>query len=262
MIAPTMDSFSYHAYVPFNRLKQDLEFLAPHSVHPEIRLAAEDLDSLKMKDVEKLAREIPASLHVTVHAPYRDLSPGAFDRRVRTATRERLEELLEVAEVLKARSVVCHLGYEPKQHHRHTDEWLQNSVETWSHLAETARNAGVRIALENVYEDTPVLHQKLLALLKDDSVGICIDVGHSHIYSKVPVRDWFNTLKDHIIELHLHDNDGSEDQHLPLGKGKIDFAKILKEDLPLLAKPMLTLELVDRDALPDSLSQIKQALGG
>ncbi|MBI2060064.1 MAG: sugar phosphate isomerase/epimerase [Nitrospirae bacterium] len=256
-----MEPYSYHAYIPFSRLRQDLEFLTPHAVQPEVRLNAEDLDSLKMKDVEKLARELPQSLHVTVHAPYRDLSPGAFDRRVRTATRERLEELLEVAEVLRARSVVCHLGYEPKQHHRHTDEWLQNSVETWSHLAETAQNAGIRIALENVYEDSPVLHQKLLELLKDDSMGICIDVGHANLYSKVSVRNWFDALKDHIIELHLHDNDGTEDQHLPLGRGKIDFEKILKEDLPLVGRPLLTLELVERDAIPESLSRIKQALG-
>jgi sugar phosphate isomerase/epimerase len=32
-----------------------------------------------------------------------------------------------------------------------------------------------------------------------------------------------SSLKPYLIELHLHDNDRSSDQHLPVGDGTFDF---------------------------------------
>lgn len=254
-----MNGHTFHSYVPFRRLKEDLTFLTERSVRPELRLTAEDLDRLKMKDVERLSRELGGH-PLTLHAPYRDLSPGAFDKGIRRATRERLEELLEVADILHAGSVVCHLGFDPREHGHHADEWMGHSLETWQPLARSAQRAGIRIHLENVYEPTPELHVRALKELGAENVAICIDVGHCHAYSKTAAHDWFQALAEHVREVHLHDNDGSGDQHLPFGEGTIDFARLFREDLPTLRSALLTFEIMRLDALPAALEFAQSAL--
>lgn len=254
-------SYSFHTYIPFRRIREDLGGITALSLQPEIRISAEDLDGLRMKDVENLAREMGDSVATTLHAPYRDLSPGAFDRKIRAGTRERLEELLEVAGELRARSVVCHLGFDPRQHRKQADAWVDHSLETWLALGRVAEAAGTRIFLENVYEDSPALHERLLAQLPEAVFGVCFDVGHCNVYSQDSARVWFEKIGSRIHELHIHDNDGTDDQHRSLGQGKIDFNRLLKDDLPLLNRPMLTLEVMERQAVEESLKIVKTALG-
>jgi sugar phosphate isomerase/epimerase len=39
---------------------------------------------------------------------------------------------------------------------------------------------------------------------------------------------WLQSLGKHIEQLHLHDNLGTQDDHLALGEGQIDFRLLLK----------------------------------
>jgi sugar phosphate isomerase/epimerase len=39
--------------------------------------------------------------------------------------------------------------------------------------------------------------------------------------------DFATKLAPYMVNVHIHDNDGTSDQHLIIGKGRIDFPKVL-----------------------------------
>lgn len=62
------------------------------------------------------------------------------------------------------------------------------------------------------------------------NVGLCLDVGHCHAHFGDEL-DW-EKFRGRVFELHLHDNDGSGDQHLLPFDGSVPweyYAKKLKE---------------------------------
>lgn len=82
-------------------------------------------------------------------------------------------------------------------------------------LQTPARQHGVRIAIEN----GPFVEiDKILSLYEPEYLGLCYDCGHGNL---VPDGlDWLERLKARLISIHLHDNDGSADQHnLPFWPG-------------------------------------------
>jgi len=100
-------------------------------------------------------------------------------------------------------------------------------------LAEVAREAGVMLALENGRDSMWAL-DLVLDEIGDDprktNLGICIDVGHAHISQdagRQPIRNYLERYRGQLIHLHLHDNWGKADEHLPPGAGSIDWHAVL-----------------------------------
>ena len=109
-------------------------------------------------------------------------------------------------------------------------------------IVEKARECGVRIALENTWDDRPEVLRHLKELLPGWSdVGFCLDAGHVNVYSQLPVRRWWRSLGDEVAAVHLHDNDGLSDDHLPPGRGTADFGTLVR--FLSEARPMPFLEL-------------------
>jgi len=51
----------------------------------------------------------------------------------------------------------------------------------------------------------------------------CFDVGHWNLFSRIGMDEWFQELGSLTAEVHLHDNSGTADDHLPIGEAGIDF---------------------------------------
>ena len=87
---------------------------------------------------------------------------------------------------------------------------------------------GIKLAIENIFEDEPSNLKMLMEHMGNDSFGICFDTGHCNLFSTVPLENWMEILNPYIIELHLHDNNRSSDQHLPVGEGTFDFGTFFR----------------------------------
>ena len=110
---------------------------------------------------------------------------------------------------------------------------LARSVDSLTILADRAKAAGVKLAVENlplrhtprpggVIEDTLRMIDSL-----GDHVGICFDVGHSNANVADPA-DEVRTAGDRIFSVHIQDNDGlGDDQHLIPGEGTVDWSAVL-----------------------------------
>jgi sugar phosphate isomerase/epimerase len=68
---------------------------------------------------------------------------------------------------------------------------------------------------------------------------------------------WFETLGSHLVEVHLHDNDGTADAHWALGRGKVDFSRFFSLMNTYAQMPVLTIEAHDKDDIETSLERVK-----
>ncbi len=88
-------------------------------------------------------------------------------------------------------------------------------------LESFARERNVRIAIEN--GNFEVL-QKLFSEYAPEYVGLCYDCGHGNM---IPDGlEQLESLKDRLISVHLHDNDGASDQHKLLFSGTMDWDRL------------------------------------
>jgi sugar phosphate isomerase/epimerase len=183
----------------------------------------EELPASEVQRVSTLIRE--RGIQCTVHAPFMDLSPGSFDKRVRAVTRDKLKKAIQMAQILNAKGIVCHPGYDKWRFGANEERWLQASVETWTDVIAEAGD-GLPIMLENVFEETPSSFLALFPHFKKEAFFFCFDTGHFNLFSTVPLEAWLIPLEDRIREMHLHDNHGTSDEHLPVGRGTFPFKEL------------------------------------
>ena len=90
-------------------------------------------------------------------------------------------------------------------------------------LQPIAKRHGVRIAIEN--EDEFAAPRKLFSEYPPEFLGLCYDSGHGNIAGRRGLAE-LATLIDRLIALHLHDNDGTSDQHKLMFTGTVDWPQL------------------------------------
>ncbi|MBM4147237.1 MAG: sugar phosphate isomerase/epimerase [Nitrospira sp.] len=225
-----------HVHVPYERIEQYLRFIIENHINPEIYFSSQSLDAVHYSDIIRLRDNLDYNPSFTIHAPFMDLSPGAVDSKIREVTIGRFSHVLDIAEILKPKAVVFHSGYEKWKYSLKIDLWLEKSLMTWRPLIKRAADRGLKIAVENIFEDEPTNLRLLMEATVSENFGVCFDTGHFNLFSRVSLDEWMRQLKPYIIELHLHDNDKTADDHIAIGEGTFDFEKLfaLLEDKDII----------------------------
>ena len=247
--------------VPFTMLcEKHLDQFLKYSLNPEIGFDALALERYSLSDFNKIATKLHQHhLTITFHAPFIDLSPGSPDPSIRAITRHRFEQVLQLIPIFKPKTVVCHAGYDRKRYLFIKDIWFENSVSMWSWLGTCLKEERVLLVLENGFEDDPEDLRILFENLEKKNVGFCLDVGHQAVFSSLPLETWLESLGKYLEQVHLHDNNGREDSHLALGKGRINFP-VLFNYLKTTKKdpPVITLEPHREEDLWPSVEYLKK----
>ena len=244
-----------HFHIPLSRLKEFIHIINEMKVNLELYFSASDLDALNVKDLEEIASLFSYSPSLTIHGPFMDLSPGAMDPLVRDVTLQRFTQALEAASFFKAGTIVLHSGYDKWRYDHKIDVWLEQSLKTWPPIVELAEMKGIRIAVENIFEDHPENLALLLERVDSPNFGLCFDTGHFNLFSRIDLRQWFDiTGTERIIELHLHDNDTTRDHHWAPGLGVFPFNELFEIlGLPERTDIVLTVEAHDMGHVQKSL---------
>ncbi len=200
-----------------------------------------------------------AGIRCGAHLPFLDLSPASLDDLVLEASRKRLRRGFTLAKVYGVQHMVGHPGYQSDAHGRHPDQWLLRSRETWKELLQSWPDHPP-LYLENTFDREP---GPLLELVQDlrnaelGPVGVCFDVGHWRGLiggaGEADLERWLTALGPYIGHLHLHDNDGSGDQHLGMGLGDIPWDFFFGWLRDNGVRPTMTFE-------PHSLADMEQTL--
>lgn len=222
-------------------LDKDLGFLDSQGLFPEIYLPAELLDSLTEEKVSSMIRWREEGKGLTFHAPFADLAPGGFDPRVLEITRLRFSQVMELAERVGPLQIVFHPGFDEFRFAFREELWLENSLKVWGELLEEAAKVDTRVCLENVFDTRPDHLIRLREKLGEE-LGFCFDIGHFLLFSKVSLEEWIDGFSNGLIELHLHDNDGKQDLHQPVGEGAFDFKALCREIEASGLEPVVVLE--------------------
>lgn len=147
------------------------------------------------------------------------VSPREYER---LAGVELVKNRIAMAARLGSDVIILHTGREPKEAEPRQVFWTQ----LWKSLDELepfARANGVRIALENG-QFSVIRH--VFDRYGPDYVGLCYDSGHGNVSGDG--LDEAEALRDRLISIHLHDNDGTGDQHKLLFTGTVAWERLAR----------------------------------
>jgi sugar phosphate isomerase/epimerase len=111
--------------------------------------------------------------------------------------------------------------------------FLQNFTDAMKELTQFAATRKVSLMLENAPPENRSPLESLNCfshVMKNvPALRFHLDVGHAFIENRMRgVRDYIAAFGDRLAHVHIHDNHGKQDEHLPLGKGKIDTREVIK----------------------------------
>jgi sugar phosphate isomerase/epimerase len=140
---------------------------------------------------------------------------------------------------------------------------LNNFVKSLKELVEYGKRYNIEIMLENAAEKGEIKDFKDFKYIVDRVPGLKVhlDVGHAFIYDEMKgVENYIKTFKNKIIHVHMHDNHGKSDEHLPLGAGSIDYKKVIKLLKKIKYNRTITFEVFskDLDLLESSMKKVKK----
>lgn len=252
-----MQNSRRHAHLPWLRSNEFLPRILDLGLAPEVAFKGPELDDLPEKSLETVARLVAQTgQRATVHAPFFDLSPGAMEPMVREVTRRRLTQSLQAAARLGAHLMVVHPGYDRWRYPNLAATWADHAAATFAPLVALAEQYDCRLALENIYEESPETLVALVEQLDSPWFGHCFDIGHWRLFGRLSQERWLAVVAGRLLHLHLHDNRGVNDDHLPVGEGLIDFAPLFTALAGMPNMPSLTLEAHDPEQLQRSLANL------
>ena len=172
------------------------------------------------------------------HAPF---SFAWADENIReNIAKPRVEQSLEISAMMGVKIAVVHpLHWMP--YLGHEDEINELNIQYYKSLVPLARNLGVKIALENMWQKeikrkcicTDVAgfakdHAALIDAIDSEWVVACLDVGHCSLVGE-EAEDTIRILgHDRLKSVHLHDNDYQGDRHTIPGLGLMNWDNIMK----------------------------------
>ncbi|OAG27699.1 sugar phosphate isomerase/epimerase family protein [Thermodesulfatator autotrophicus] len=232
-----------HLALPIVLFEKYLPIALEQGLSLEVGLDDGALDLFSLSEFEKAAKILKKhAIKCSVHGPFRDLSLGALDSVIKDASLKRLKEALEIAALFEPEVVVLHTGYSPAYHLERREKWQEVARETLSLLVREAERLNLKLAVENVLEPEPSWLTGVVEKIPSPNLGYCFDAGHALAFAKSSWEPWLEAFKDRLFELHVHDNDGSWDDHLPPGQGKIPFGDIWAYLAGHGIKPLITYE--------------------
>ena len=230
-------SVSTSAYL-FYSLEEAINRLHSLGIH-EVELWGEPPhmfhDTWTGDSLKRLIRQLELlNMTSTVHAPGHDvdissINPGIWKESVRQYI-----ETLNAAEALGAKLVVIHAGsFYPGDapHQKNGRDRLYQALDQITSYAEKVK---VQVGLENY----PLGSMSVVGSVEDycrvlrdfcsPYFGGTLDIGHAFVNGENPL-DYIRHMSDNLKHVHLNDNHGLEDSHLPLGEGKVDFWEVLRQ---------------------------------
>jgi sugar phosphate isomerase/epimerase len=139
---------------------------------------------------------------------------GSSQEYQRLAGLELVRNRIEMTAHLSADVVIMHVPGDPDSIP------VRKSLDA---LEPFARERNVRIAIENGNFEAI---RKLLSEYDSGYVGLCYDSGHGNV--SADGLDHLESIKDRLISVHLHDNDGTSDQHKLLFSGTVDWERLAR----------------------------------
>jgi sugar phosphate isomerase/epimerase len=123
---------------------------------------------------------------------------------------DEIKRALEMAETVPFPYLIQHIGTARSEFN---DRAVDAAFSSLEEIVVFARQRGVEVLIENIPNELSSAERLLMFFeLTHLNLNVCFDLGHAHMHDGVV--NSYRTLKSRIRSLHVHDNNGKEDQHL------------------------------------------------
>jgi len=236
--------------------KEAFEFAARNNfTHVELLMDHPYYSLENLSYAEVLELKGSYDVEVLLHAPATSTNFISVSKIMRKASYAELERTMKFAEKCDAKLVTVHIGwnpgfitargfvFQPELYAKHNYEVLTTEFYTF------ANYYGELLAIENTIKLDEYLTRAIEFLLENTDVSLTFDIGHHNAKGG---HDVFLKYFDRVRNIHLHDNDGKADLHLPLGKGCADLSIIAGYD------GYATIEVRDEKAILETKAYLEE----
>lgn len=190
-------------------------------------------DREKVKAASRKIREVGIE-PFSFHAPFADhIDITSLDEEQRRNSVKELIMAAEAAAEIGVRHIVLHPG--PEREGRPPAEeffyHLEKACEGVNEVAVRCEELGMSLLLENMLPHLLFGRvQDMLYIMgsaKSKNIGTCLDTGHAYLAGDLPMA--MHKLSCHLRMVHVNDNRGDWDGHLPPGEGHIDWKDVVRQ---------------------------------
>jgi sugar phosphate isomerase/epimerase len=162
-----------------------------------------------------------------VHAPIADLNIGSPAARSRKFSLDEILGLIDTCERLSIETLTIHPGAAIAYGDEVKERVRNATKESLKAIDRKIIGMSLKVALENMPPASWSIGydlKELLSMIDGTNIGICFDTGHANIAGSI---DGFLRENRRLANVHLHNNDKSFDQHMPLDSGSLDIESIV-----------------------------------
>jgi sugar phosphate isomerase/epimerase len=154
---------------------------------------------------------------------------GSFYEGIRRAWISEGKKAIRVANKLGIKKIGFHLGsMMPIRNSKTKKQFMNNFVSSLKELVKYGKKFDVKVMLENC-EPIGNFSDVNYMLKKVPDTWLNLDIGHAFIVGDMEIIEkYIKTFGKRIEHIHMHDNHGKSDEHLPIGKGTINYKKVVK----------------------------------
>jgi sugar phosphate isomerase/epimerase len=226
----------------------------------------QDISSETLAEAREILQQNP--MEICVHAPFFEINIAAFCKSIQEESIRIIETSIDLCRALNGKALIVHNGnytYHFPDATRHTHpaleiQWASN-IAALGHINAYANERGITVCLENIAIDDTSIDRCFADLLEireavGNSLKFTLDMGHSRLSEGT--AEGIRVLGDAIGHVHLSDNFGEKDDHLPLGDGNYDYSDYI--DFLKNFDHVITLEVIDIGTDPEPVLRCRRAL--
>ncbi|KKH99332.1 xylose isomerase [Methanosarcina sp. 1.H.T.1A.1] len=172
------------------------------------------------------------SLELTLHLPFSDMNLAGLNDSIRAEVLRQMKNYLALASNYVNLAVV-HPGYLSPYGVQVPQQAYMTNLASIRELCDFAADFGILVAVENmpdfpkIFGKYPDEMQEMFDAVGSHNVGFTFDVGHANTVGLVD--EFLDQLGERISHVHIHDNMGKKDEHLPLGEGTVNWKQVMEK---------------------------------
>ncbi|MGO8878473.1 MAG: sugar phosphate isomerase/epimerase family protein [Desulfomonilaceae bacterium] len=206
---------------------------------------------LKQQRKELLNALQESRMEVICHLPT-FVSIADLTESIRIASLKEVLDSLQVAAEFSPLKVVLHPPYLTGLGMFVYDQAKNYGMESLSAIVRKAEDLGLMLCIENMFAKTHMLVEPddFEEIFKHfPSLKLTLDTGHANIKNGSGKRifELISRFSDQLGHVHVSDNFGKEDNHLPIGTGTVDFSRVAGSLKNIGYDDTVTFEIFSRD---------------
>lgn len=246
-------------------VEHQFEAFELNCVYPDVD--PERISTELIAEVKEIREE--SGIEICIHAPFFEMNIAAFCPSIRAESIRLVQKAADLGEKFGSRVMVVHNGcyslpLRPGKDRKNDRlmklQWDAN-IEALKEINDYALSKGLTVCLENLGFDPYSIDCSLEDMTEirecvSESLCFTYDMGHARLMDGV--QKGISLLGENIRHIHVTDNFGENDDHLPLGDGNFDcegFVDFLR-NFP----HVITLELADEGSSPDPMLRARDAM--